>query len=228
MTDIVYPLGKGSTWRNKELYYSMLSVKKFLKGYRNIYIIGEHPGFDGDFIHVPFPDRGDKDLNIYDKTYQACNIPELSDDFLFMNDDVFFCKPMHVKYIPDSYIGMLNQRMYTVGCPFYKQVLTNTYHALKSRNLPIKDFDGHLPIIYNKNLFKRTTKQFNWGVKHAYAVKSIYFNSLRIAGVQAIDLKIAKPENDIPALIANRWCFSIGDNGLTEVMKSFLFLTFED
>ncbi|MFT3704651.1 MAG: hypothetical protein QM802_19960 [Agriterribacter sp.] len=225
--DIVYVLGVQSLWQNKELYYSLLSVKKYLTGYRNIYIVGAHPGFEGDFIHIDHPDRGDKDTNIYDKTARACYEKGITDNFLFMNDDVFFCKPMHVNDIPDSYIGMLEDRMYKVSCPDYAHVLGNTYAALQSRRLPTKDFDGHMPIVYHKKLFIKATKQYNWGVKDGYAVKSIYFNTHRIVGELVTDLKIGKPETDIPALLKDRWCFSVGDSGLTNLMKTFLREFFE-
>lgn len=43
--DLVYILGSGSQWRNNELRFSLRSVQKNLKGYRNIYIVGENPGF---------------------------------------------------------------------------------------------------------------------------------------------------------------------------------------
>lgn len=225
--DIVYILGAGSHWQNNELRYSILSVEKYLKGYRDIYVVGDHPGFEGPFIHIPYPDRGDKDTNIFDKTARACYEESITDNFVFMNDDVFFCKPTHVKGIPDTYIGMLEDRMYKVGCPSYQHVLSNTYCALRTLRLPTKDFDGHMPIVYHKKLFLKATKQFNWGVTDGYAVKSIYFNYHRIVGQLEQDLKIGRPEKDIPALIKNRWCFSIGDEGLTRIMKSFLSETFD-
>lgn len=224
--DVVYILGSGSRWQNQELFYSLRSVKKYLTGYRNIYVIGEHPGFGGEFIHIPHPDRYDKDTNICDKVLRACNESAISSDFVFMNDDVFFLRQTDVKQIPDTYIGKLNERIHKVLSRDYSKVLANTYHVLRTANLPYKDFDGHMPIVYNKKLFSKAVSRYNWGVRHGYAVKSIYFNTLRIKGVFQPDLKINKPEHNIPALLRDRWCFSIGDNGLTAVMKNFIASSF--
>ena len=52
--DLVYPLNKlCSHWRNQELRYSLRSVEKFVKNYRNIYIIGDKPKYlNGEVAHI--------------------------------------------------------------------------------------------------------------------------------------------------------------------------------
>lgn len=221
--DVIYPLGKGTCWNNFELLYSIQSVKKYLKGHRNIYIIGEHPGFEFGFIHIPHIDRFDKDTNICDKVAVACRHPDVSDDFVFMNDDVYFNKPMRCEDIPVTYIGELRERATNkVQNKFYKIVLMNTYNALIKKWLPTKDFDGHMPQVFNKKKFLDAASGYHWRIKHGFAVKSIYYNTHRVEGVMYPDMKINKPVQNVPAYVGNRWCFSIGNNGLTNEMKLFL------
>ncbi|MGN6491051.1 MAG: hypothetical protein ACTHLE_03565 [Agriterribacter sp.] len=227
--DIIYPLGKGSRWTNLELLYSIASVKKHLKDHGRVYVIGEHPGYEYDFIHIPHSPKVmlDKDTDICDKVAVACRHADVSDDFVFMNDDVYFNRDMACSAIPETYIGMLQHRAKTViEDIYYRKVLLNTSNALLRKGLPEKDFDGHMPIVFNKKKFLAAASQYDWRVSHGFAVKSIYFNTHRISGVWSDDLKISKPVKDIPATIGKRWCFSIGDNGLTAAMKLFLKETF--
>lgn len=228
--DIVYPLGNGSRWQNRELFYSILSVIKHLKGFNNIYIIGAKPDWslfpapiaNAKIIHIPHKDIYTKDTNICYKILRACEIKELSNDFVFMNDDVFFCNDIHVNDIPDSWVGTLIKRSKQSDNTEYGKLLLSTHHILSINKKPVKDFDGHMPIVFNKFLFPAIAKKYNWHSKPGYVVKSIYFNHLNLEGTEMRDLKISMPGVNIPALLKNRWCFSVGDNGLTDEMKTFL------
>jgi hypothetical protein len=85
--DVVYVLGTGSKWKNNELRFSLRAIEKNLTGYRDIYVIGENPGFLQNVIHIPYPDElpGNADGNIARKVLRACREKKLSDNFLFIN-----------------------------------------------------------------------------------------------------------------------------------------------
>lgn len=220
--DVVYPLGRGSNWDNLELAYSIASVRKNLYDAQNIYVIGEHPGFELDFIHVPYSDFCDKDTNICNKVLQACKIDELSRHFVFMNDDVYINRPTSVFHIKDTYIGELYKRSGMMQDKDYGNLLNETHYVLNKKGLPTLDFDAHMPVVFNKDYFPRAIKLYDWTKPNGYAVKSIYFNTMQSPGVWSDDMKISKPVKDLQAYIGNRWCFSVGDNGLTQDMKLFL------
>ncbi len=63
---------------------------------------------------------------------------------------------------------------------------------LQSQNLPIKNFDIHTPILYNKELFLKFVSSLNWQTE-TYIIKSLYANSLKIEGVEEPDHKINHP-----------------------------------
>ncbi len=101
MIDILYPIGKGSVMNNDELRYSLRSVEKHLKNFRNVYIIGQKPDFLKDVVHIPHEDIDrSKETNIYKKILRGCQDETISDQFLFMNDDHFFLEDIDAPTFP--------------------------------------------------------------------------------------------------------------------------------
>jgi hypothetical protein len=96
--DAVYPFHGTDTW---ELEQSIRLLRKFTR-VRNIYIIGDSPNIP-ETIHVPFIQEDAKEINIWKKTLAACLIADVSEDFLFMNDDHFIMREMIE--IPNYYSG---------------------------------------------------------------------------------------------------------------------------
>lgn len=91
--DIVYILGSGSFCGNKEIGYSIKSLKKHCLDLGKIYVIGEKPEGLPDIIHIPANDSFDKKWkNAYSKVKLACATSDISDEFLLMNDDFFFTR----------------------------------------------------------------------------------------------------------------------------------------
>src|SRR6187431_2538921 len=92
LTDILIPLGKGSRHNDLELVYCLRSIEKHLKGVGNVFIVGESPERVKNCMHVSVkdsPNNWDRAKNIYRKIRRCCSLPDLSDNFLFMNDDHF-------------------------------------------------------------------------------------------------------------------------------------------
>ncbi len=121
MKDIVYPLGKGSVWKNNELRYSLRSFEKFAIGIRNVYLVGEFPDWINGIINLPCKDGPNKEINIANKIYTACLDPNLSDDFIFANDDHIITQPIDLE-IP-NYWNM------TIGAMLLRRNAGNIYRA---------------------------------------------------------------------------------------------------
>lgn len=225
MTDLVYVLGSASVHQNMELRYSLASVEKYLKGYRNIYIVGDHPGFDGNFIHIPAEDSGrNAQDNIKRKIEEACQTPELSERFLFMNDDFFFVKECDVNF-PYYYDSNLIKAYKAKRKPgHYKEALHNTIFALGGNDLPLRHYDIHTPILYHKALFPEVMSRYNWNSKDGYVIKSLYTNTLKLEGKPLADCKINNPftEDELQTFVSSRFILSIGDNAINDTLKDFL------
>lgn len=195
--DLVYPLGTGSYANNHELRFSLRSVEKYLSGFGNVWIIGECPGWIQNVNHIPYPDEALKpsDYNIMKKITRAIEEKELSETFLFFNDDHFLNSPFTADQFPYYYSESLENYCAKRGLDGYGRRAKNTLKHLQANNLPTKHFDVHAPIIYNKSLFLQSvTNAVDWNDRTGFIIKSMYANTLKIEGESANDNKV----NTIP------------------------------
>ena len=143
--DILYTLGKGSTWQDNELRYSLRSIDKYGINVNRIYIVGDWcPGFvDRDKVtfircHQPYTD---KFKNILYSVLYACENSDIAEDFLLSSDDHFYMEktdfdayPYWLKNLdlPDAYC-------LTGYAPVKKFHLSFIFYGSKSRGQ--KDHD---------------------------------------------------------------------------------------
>ncbi len=224
--DIVYVLGRGSIWGDKEIKYSLRSIEKHLTGYRDIYVVGHLPGFLKDVRYISYNDpHFCKETNIYEKTLRACQEPSISDDFLFFNDDHFLMKDFVADQFPFYYKGNLRlaSKALRKGNN-YKLALDNTYRVLQQRGLPVKNFDSHTPIIYNKQFFLDVIAKYNWNVRISYVLKSLYANSKLIEGEREHDSKINAQHtiDTLHMMVRSKNVFSMGNGAIGPTMLKLL------
>lgn len=209
LIDIVFSLGKGSYKDDIELRYSLRSIEKHLKNYRNIYIVGELPHWIKNVTHVKIKDHAgleNKERNIYRKICAACEIPGLSEDFIFFNDDHFLLQDIEAHQFPYHHKGFMDNEGRKYG-ESYLITLKNTMHLFTGTN----NFDTHCPIIYNKKKF--LSMPLKWK-PYGYCLKTCYCNLNNIEGEYYEDCKIKPALNfeTFMSVIKDRIYFSI-DNG---------------
>lgn len=147
--DVVYILGSGSLVNNEEIRYSIRSLVENMIDMRNLYIIGEKPHFIQNVQHHFLPDSDKKSWkNVYNKIMFACEIPELSDEFLLMNDDFFLLEPFQGVCFPYYSLkgidgGTCGRYSFQVHCPFkiYKEWFKKLPIDLSTKgNLSLRSF----------------------------------------------------------------------------------------
>lgn len=195
MTDIVYAIGKGSLYDNFELRMSLRSLEN-LSNIRNVYIVGEKPHWIQNVNHIHYPDSFRiPDQNICDKISTACRLSELSDDFLFMNDDHYILKKFDATTFPYFYSKTIEEYIASRPRDPYGIRVRNMLDHLKKGGYPENYYDVHTPILYNKAAFlKHVTDSLDWnvnqaGAKHGYVIKSIYANKMNVKPVKYMDQK---------------------------------------
>lgn len=224
MMDIVIPLGTGSRWQNNELRYALRGAERFVKDLGQVFIIGEKPNWIKNIVHIPLRDGRESTKNIVNKVLLACNQKELSENFLFMNDDHFLQEPVTKDY-PFYYDFQISEKLKgrTVhGHYYFAQV--NTIKALQQKGFDTLNYDVHFPVIYNKILFPTIMEMYDWKIPHGYTIKSLYCNSLEVKGTHYIDCKLQKRKvkAEIAKIIKKRPVFSIGDGALNGNLKFVL------
>lgn len=224
MIDLIFPLGKGSKINDDELRFTLRSIQKHIKNYRNIVLVGHKPDWIQNVIHIPAEDsHACKETNIYKKVLLACQTEEITEDFLFFNDDHFILQDFDATQFPFFYKGdLLFVLKHLLPYNKYSACVHKTAYKLKELNLETKNFDTHTPIIYNKKKFIEVMTAFDWEPRFGYVVKSLYANSLKIEGVREPDCKM----DNLPSVeefyerTKERKVFSIGNGALGDNLRT--------
>lgn len=196
MTSLVYPLKHAKRFDDFELRMSLRSVEANLLGKGEVWIIGHKPEWLTNVKHVPCNDpHSIPDRNICSKVIKACQQDEISDEFLFMNDDHYLLDFFEAFNFP-FYSHRLSIAEYAKkrGLDDYGKRVMNTGKYLESNGLPTRMFDVHTPIRYKKTEFKEIMSDLPWDdYKQGFVVKSLYANTLKLDGVPYDDQKISSP-----------------------------------
>lgn len=198
----VVPLGTGSSHGDMELKYSLRSLNP-----ADCWLIGTCPTwYTGN--HIPQSETGISTLNIWQKLLTACRTPEISDPFIYGNDDYFYLKPVPL----DNYYGNL------MGNSEYKRVANHTLSMLEYNGFGTLFFDVHRPMLIYKDKFVAAYNFFEAHLKinQSMLVKSCYGNYAGLSGVEVVDCKLAywngEPNIDM---------FSIGDGCIDVMFKAW-------
>lgn len=221
--DALYPLGGKQHFAGLELLFSLRMLDKFGEGIKNVFVIGDEPGFLKRPA-IPFKEHGVKNFRIAKKIEFACGIKEISNDFLFVNDDHFFTRKFKAAEYPYFQKGQLNKGNKKGG---YYEYLTLTSEYLKSINKPTLHYDVHCPIIYNKKKFLELSHI--WDEEKEFVVKSMYCNYHGLTGPAYNDNKIKHLINgsDVGRVIENN-CFSVFDEAMNRGVIQYLCTNFKE
>lgn len=226
MVDVVIPLGRGSKHQNIELMYCLRSIERFLKGYRDIYIVTDKlPKWVTGVKHIYCEDEqgGTKrERNIYRKILAACQDTRVSENFLFMNDDHFLTDFWDAATFPYFYHYTLRSLSKTKR--EWDKYLYTINNTIKEIGEDKKNFDIHCPIVYNKEKFTLLLGKSDWSTRFGFLIKSLYCYRAEIAGVPNKDIRIQSKMNyiDIALEIRNNGWFSINDRAFEGDIKFFL------
>lgn len=218
-TDILIPLGTGSKFDNIELRFCLRSIEMHLLDIRNIFIIGECPAWVKNCFRIFCEDKPgviNRAYNIYKKIMLGCSNPDLSENFLFLNDDHFLLKDFEAADFPYLHRGPIIP--HRIGNEAQERQMSNTVKMLKNVVDESYDYDIHCPIVYNKEIFSKMLADLLWP-EFGYGIKSLYGNSVAKAILKnsfCEDLKFSEPlskRNIYKALEGKDW-FSVSDKTL--------------
>lgn len=225
--DIVYILGKDLRHDYVELRYSIRSMVKHLDKVGKLIIVGECPEYLKGAIHIPAPDQHQHNTarNIYQKILAACDDRRVSGNFMCCSDDYFLLRDFTTEGFPyfyDDDLVALNKKLSPTSG--YKAYIESTLKVLRAQSLPVLNYNVHVPIVYNKKLFKKLMPAFDWTVKKGYVAKSLYANAAGITGQPGRDIKIYTPKTKsaIGRKIAFAPYFSTNEYSINDEMKETL------
>lgn len=205
--DIVYVIGNSSKYNDLELRISLRSIEKNATKFNRVFIVGEKPKWIQNVIHIPVKDIYSPENNVFNKILIVCK-SEISDKFMFMNDDFFMMK----KFNPEKYPYFVNGKVEFIFNPSkYQTVLNNTIFYLQEKVDKIMDYRVHCPIVFNRDKFLSLEPIFI-SRKHketGYSPRILYGNLFVKKYIEEEDCKIW----DDNIFIGKQGCISTKDDG---------------
>lgn len=236
MIDVVYVLGSGSIWNNNEIRFSLRSLEKNLQGFRNIWVVGIRPEWIRNIRYIEFGDelKNNADGNIARKLLRVCQEEDLTDDFLFINDDHFVIKPVNASDIPPFHKGDLSRLPDEYfQHSFWRGRLFRTRNILISKHLPALHYDCHAPMVINKQKFPQAISQFDFEKNIGYTMKSLYGNVIygkdgkRLNGEKVTIFK-KMTTHEIKRHCIRAMFVAVNNAGLNASFKEWLYEVFPD
>lgn len=157
MMDVVYMLKVDLENDTEELRYSLRSLQHIPHG--RVFIVGEKPEWVTNITHIPVAQNLTKVENVQKNMRVAAESPEISEDFILMNDDFFFMKKLDA--LPAMNFGRMADvidmygRRYPDGSDYISN-MKELYVLLREMGYadPIS-YELHTPMIFNKQKLLR-------------------------------------------------------------------------
>lgn len=220
--DVVYTLGTGSSWQDREILFSLRSLE-LVADVERVIIVGQKLPWLKDVVHIAGNDpHVCKERNIMEKVLKACKVA--GGPFMFMNDDHFALKQQLAASLPDwrgGDLGTIGNRLRAGS--HYRQALLNTDEVLRANGHHTFNFDIHTPIIYDPVEFPKVMGSYDWNRHRGFTVKSLYANTLGKVGVHLGDLKLTQKHDgaQLVSMLKPRPWFSIGPTSITPLLEDF-------
>lgn len=189
--DVLYPVRESR--ENEELRFSLRSLENL--PHDKVFIVGYKPKWVKNVHHIPTeqgPKETEKYQNVLNNLLTAVEAPELSEEFILMNDDFFILKPL--TELPTYHRGQMREVIdyygkYGTGF-FYEhmQDVKALLHELGYKKP--KSYELHIPMKFEKKKLKKVLELSR--DRGVYNKRTLYGNIYKIGGEQIKDVKTTK------------------------------------
>jgi len=194
--DVVYVVGAGGS---DELRYSLRSLVNL--PHDQVWIAGVLPDWVTGVRHIPVAQRGNRWANAAAAWLAACNEPEVSDPFVYMNDDFFVVAPM--AEVPLLHRGPAADVVKQIRTDGHRRAMADTEAWLASQRVKqVLAYDLHTPMVVGKEKFAAVLAAAAASPRRLLP-KTMYGNlHVRAKGKQAADAKVHDGELPAAELLA--------------------------
>lgn len=160
-------------WKNNsiELRYSLMFLWNF--NHRKVFIVGHNPAYTKCVNVIPFEDVPKKKMkNLMDKFRLIVDNPDISDDFVWIHDDMMILKPLD--RIPLYRWESLKDRMGWLEKKIPKNWYWKAVNAVYQKFPDWYNAELHQPFVFNKVKLKEILDKYT--DDEIGAIKSFYYN----------------------------------------------------
>lgn len=210
---------------NQELRYSLRSLKNI--PHENVYLVGYKPSWVKNVQHIErFQKLSTKYKNITLNMYAACNNENISEDFIYMDDDFFLIESMEDIYpFHRGKLDDLAERYRALNSRTYADGLEEISRRLKELGIasPLS-YELHIPMLFNKKRFKHILELDDSYALRApiFHVRSFYGNYYNIGGQHMNDVKIYWQEDNRASKMRGRKFISSSDDSFKGYITQYL------
>ena len=211
--------------KNDELRYSLRSLQNI--EHDKVWLVGYKPSWVKNVGHIErFQRLHTKYRNLILNAYAACVNEEVSDDFIYMDDDFFYIQP--VDDILPYHNGKLNdllERYKQLNGRVYIKGLENVMSRLKEKGCSDSlSYELHVPMIFNKNKLRQIFEMDDSYFLNAeiFHMRSFYGNYYNLGGSHLNDVKIKWKEDNRASKIQYRKFVSTTDELFNGYILSYL------
>ena len=180
MIDIVYQYIASASWQ--ELRHSLRSIDKHFKGEYRIWIVGDLPPWTVNVNHIPHVRNNTINLtNCYDacsKLELVINHPEISEDFIYMYDDIYLLKDTsreeleYPLYAVSDMAKSVDRNLSTK----HMRMRWETCDTLLRHGYGACNFENHLPKVFSKTLMREIFDQYD-PKANRLVFSTLYYNT---------------------------------------------------
>jgi len=221
-----------------EIESSVRSLRKFFQGEHRIFVVGDNPRIPG-VRHIPAnrvtDNRFPKALDASRKLELICNYKEISEDFVYMYDDIILLR----KATFDDFSVVRAQDHISDPSTYWNgkrkpssqwtTVFNATINDLKSRKLALWNYETHLPRVFNKENMRILLDEFHL-LTQPRMIPTLYFNRFFLAPYETLaenpTVKIGLYEPHIKSwiekYIPGHLFLNYDNKGYTEDLKKYL------
>lgn len=188
--DVVYPVRTGNA--NEELRYSLRALHANFP-HRDVYVIGAPPAWLQNVISIPHRQGSNSRSNTNTSMRLACLHPDVSNPFVWMNDDYFIMQP--IDEIPrlnrgpiDDVIEQLAPRkdQYAQGMVATKRLLIDSGFVEGN----VTSYELHMPLLVQKSSMLYALKVYEDSKRPNLHKRTLYGNIFDYGGETVTDNKI--------------------------------------
>lgn len=219
--------------QGNELLFAIRSWYRNARFPFRIFVIGDAEDWmDGEHLTwLECPRLSDiPSVDTLHKLWVAVNEPEITEHFIWTNDDIYLVNPVSYPHIVlPKVLGTLNPAAYN---GHYRAAMERTIDLLTKTGKPILNYGTHTPVVFKKSNLTHLLPESDLQAKTGVLFTSLYFNSVNTAHPARLDWRTdpfllpvvskAPDEKYVNELLRNKVFLNNSVSGYSPWLESFL------
>ena len=225
--------------QGNELLFAIRSWYKYAKFPFRIVVIGDKEDWmdTENLTFIEMPRLSDiPSVDTMHKLWMAFYAEEVSDEFIWTNDDIYLVNPVSLPHILiPKVLGKLNPASYN---GHYRAAMERTIELLTETGLPLLNYGTHTPVVFEKSKLSFMLPNDDLQDKTGVLFTSLYFNQVNMGHPAYLNWRTdpfllpvvskSPDEKFVNELLKNKVFMNNARSGYSPWLESFLSRRFPD